>query len=154
MLMILDWKQFPIICKLWGLERFIGDARFVDADTTFEHAEELIPEIDAAMLQKTSLEWAEIFTANEIPFARLTHIKDIKDDEQAKANNFIYPMETKWGTFYLPAPPVQMGGSFPPDHYRAAPLVGEHTAEVMKELGYSDEEIAELEKESVIQTLK
>jgi crotonobetainyl-CoA:carnitine CoA-transferase CaiB-like acyl-CoA transferase len=150
-LTMFEWERFfPVVCKLLGLDELVSDPRFRDVNTGFENRATLIPRMEEKFKLRSSAEWDKLFRENDLPHSLLTHMKDILTDEQAKANNYIYRVTTrKLGDFLLPAPPVQIGGNFAPD-YIPAPLLGEHTAEVLKECGYTDEQIKEFSANGAI----
>jgi len=146
-----DWSRyFSVVCNVLELDGFIDDPRFADAKVGVENSDAIIPAIDEIMIQRTSTEWSKILTKNDVPHSILRHIKDIVNDEQARANQYIYKYKTRTtGEFYLPSPPVQFDGPVPPEH-KTAPLVGEHTREVMSELGYTEEQIKAFETRRII----
>lgn len=85
-------------------------------------------------------EWASILTEADIPFSKCQNWEELLEDEQAWANDCFYKMQYPNGERILVKHPVryrEMG----PTPYEKAPLIGEHGVEVMKELGYSDDEI-------------
>ena len=150
-LTMFEWERyFPVICRLLGMEDAANDFRFANIKVAFENRHALIQKMDEKMLQHTAEEWSLIFRENDIPHSVLRHIKDITTDEQARSNCYMYPFATRAsGEFYLPAPPVQFGGTFPPAHEHA-PLLGEQTKEVLLEMGYTEEQLRDLRKRKVI----
>ena len=90
--------------------------------------------------EKTYEEWVPILTEADIPFSKCQNWEEILEDEQAWANDCFYKMQYPKGERILVKQPVryrEMG----PTPYERGPLIGEHGVEVMKELGYSDDEI-------------
>ena len=151
MVMALNWsRQFPQIMKLLGLEKYIDDPRYADTESADANSEELICAIEEKMLLHTVAEWDRIFKDNDIPHSVLRHMGDEFHDEQALVNGFVYPYQSVVGEYMLPAPPVQIGGHFPPEHRLAPPLLGGNTAEIMKEYGYSDAQIDDFKKKKII----
>jgi len=146
-----EWERFfPVICKLIGLETYIDDERFANMDIGMENRGILIPAMEERFMLKDSTEWIELFVQNDIPHTKVNHIKDIISDEQAKANNFIYEYKTRFtGEYYLPAPPIKFGGPYAPKH-KPAPLLGENTEEVLKESGYTEEQIKDLKARKIV----
>lgn len=90
--------------------------------------------------EKNYDEWAVILTKADIPFAKAQNWEELLVDEQAWANDCFYRMQYPKGERTLVKQPVkyrEMG----PTPYNRGPLIGEHGVEVMKELGYTDDEI-------------
>lgn len=144
-LTMFEWERFfPIVAKMLGIEEYVNDPRFADVDTAYENRDIIIPIMEKKFkTMHTAAEWDEIMKENDLPHSVLKHMKDVLTDEQAFANNYLYRVTTRTlGDCYLPAAPVQIGGNFAP-RFTNAPLLGEHTEEVMKECGYSDAQIAE-----------
>lgn len=96
-----------------------------------------------AMGKKTINEWKEILTAADIPFSLAQSWEEILEDEQAWANNCFYKMKYDNGNertlVCLPVNFEEMGAP----EYKRGPLIGEQGPEILKEIGYSEEEIKE-----------
>ncbi len=94
-----------------------------------------------AMGKKTVAEWNEILTKADIPFSLAKNWSEIRNDEQAIANECFYDMNYDTGnTRRLVRLPVKFKEMGVPD-YKRGPKIGEHGREVLEELGYSKEEI-------------
>ena len=99
--------------------------------------------------QKTAAEWAPILTELDIPFALCKTYEEVVDDEQAWANDVFYKMDYPRGPKALVRTPIDLEETpLPP--YEKAPLLGEDTEDVLKELGYSDADISAMAKEGVV----
>jgi formyl-CoA transferase/CoA:oxalate CoA-transferase len=95
-------------------------------------------------------EWAEKWSAADIPFESLRHMTDVAQDEQALVNDFMRPLTYPSGkTFYMPTPPIQFRECGKPD-YRPAAEVGANTREVLLKLGYDEDQITALAESKVI----
>ena len=94
-----------------------------------------------AFEKKTAAEWREILTAADIPFALCQNWIEIRNDKQAEANHCFYDMTYSNGnTRRLVRTPVKFENMGVPD-YRRGPLIGEQGVDVLKEIGYNDEQI-------------
>ena len=100
------------------------------------------PEIvGAAMLEKTLDEWSALLEEADLPFEKVQSCEDILEDEQAWANDFLFKTKYANGNEgVLVNGPVKFK-TMGIKEYTPAPRVGEHTEEVLKELGYTEEEI-------------
>lgn len=94
--------------------------------------------------KKTVAEWREILTKADIPFSLCQSWNEIRQDPQAEANNCFYDMKYENGnTRRLVRTPVKFQEMGVPD-YKRGPHIGEQGVEIMKELGYTDEEVAQM----------
>jgi crotonobetainyl-CoA:carnitine CoA-transferase CaiB-like acyl-CoA transferase len=106
--------------------------------------------------------WAKAFTVTEmqdmldgvgIPAARYNELADVWEDEQVKHRNLRATTphaHAESGTVDLIASPLAMMSASPATIRLAPPMLGEHNAEVLAELGYSEQRIAELETSGII----
>ena len=106
--------------------------------------------ITEAMKQKTAVEWEPILTEADFAFSVCKSWDEMLVDEQAWANDCYYKMTYDNGAertlVRLPIKFQEMGTP----EYNRGPLIGEQSVEVMKELGYSDDQIAEFIEKGVI----
>lgn len=94
--------------------------------------------------KKTVEEWTAILQAADIPFALAQNWIEIRNDKQAEANNCFYDMTYSNGnTRRLVRLPVKFQEMGTPE-YKAGPLIGEQGPEILKELGYGDDQIREM----------
>ncbi|MGH7805462.1 MAG: CoA transferase, partial [Candidatus Binatia bacterium] len=114
------------------------------------HSLELIALFDEIFATKTRDEWAAIFDANDFIWAPVVAIKDVVDDPQARALGAFEAIEHRSGqTIELVRSPIEFSET-PPSIRRGAPELGEHTEEILLELGYSWEDIGALRERKVL----
>ena len=103
-----------------------------------------------AFSKKTVAEWTLILEAADIPFALAKNWMEIRNDKQAEANNCFYDMTYSNGnTRRLVRLPVKFQEMGVPE-YKTGPLMGEQGAEVLKELGYEDAQIKEMQDKGAL----
>lgn len=139
-------KVFSII----GREDLNNDSRFNTAEGRTENAEELYNIISGAILTKTSDEWLAFAKEADIPMVRMQHFKDVSEDEQALANGYIQEVKYPSGVKYkIASSPIEMDSI---GELKTEPTkpVGADTENVLKELGYDNNELSELRKLGVI----
>ena len=103
-----------------------------------------------AFSKKTVAEWTLILEAADIPFALAKNWMEICNDKQAEANNCFYDMTYSNGnTRRLVRLPVKFQEMGVPE-YKTGPLIGEQGAEVLKELGYEDAQIKEMQDKGAL----
>lgn len=130
-----------------GLTEFLGEEKdkYFPVQNLIENG--LGPKLYDAIMErfetKTIAEWNEILVEADIPFALAKNWEELLEDEQAWANDCFRKMEYPSGERILVNQPVRYHemGKTP---YEKGPLIGEHTVEVLKELGYDDAKIKEL----------
>jgi crotonobetainyl-CoA:carnitine CoA-transferase CaiB-like acyl-CoA transferase len=126
------------------LERpgLIEDPRFKDGAARYEHRTECIQVLREIFRSRTYAEWCDRLQTLKGVWAPLQTPLEIHDDQQAIANGYLEQITVASGTqFALPANPVQFDET--PAQVGPAPDHGEHTDEVLLELGLSYDEILE-----------
>ncbi len=133
-----------------GREDLVGDERYNTMKNLGNKGAEVYDIIAEAMVNKTKNEWEVIFRENDIPFATAQLWEDLLKDEQAWANDYFYEMNypngEKKALVRLPFTYEEMGL---PDYKQSSQLGGD-TKEVLKELGYSEDEIHKMAEEKEI----
>lgn len=127
-----------------GREDLIGDERYCKIENLGDKTGEVYDIIQAQMATKTKDEWDVIFREKDIPFAIAQTWEDLLEDEQAWANDYFYVQKYPNGNERtLVRLPIQYADSGLPK-YELSPLLAEDTEDVLKNIGYSEEEIKEL----------
>jgi len=141
------WPSFCKTVKMPELER---DARFDSQETRATNCEELIHIIDDIIASKTREEWERIFRENNILYGRSQTPVEVTTDPQALANNFFAKvMHPEAGELRLVATPVRFHQK-PAKIKTTAPEIGQHTEEILLDIGYNWEDIARLKEQGVI----
>jgi crotonobetainyl-CoA:carnitine CoA-transferase CaiB-like acyl-CoA transferase len=142
------WKKFVI---LMGLDATIGvDPRFQTNASRTKHRDLLIPEVQKLFAARTSNEWLELLARAEIPAAPINTVEEALNDTQTKARRLIVQLEHPvLGSVRSIANPIQFSET--PVSYRLPPpLLGEHSAAILHDLGYSESEIAMARHEGAV----
>jgi crotonobetainyl-CoA:carnitine CoA-transferase CaiB-like acyl-CoA transferase len=136
------WRTF---CPLLGLPEIAGDPRYVTNGARNANRPSLVATLQEAFLTKSYEEWEAILLPAGIPIGAINTLDAVVAHPQVQARGAIvestHPVA---GTIRMTAPPVRMSDT--PGSVRApAPLLGEHTEQVLRErLALTDEEIARL----------
>lgn len=146
-------RDFPKLLKSIGLEQYIGDPRWTCMqDTQGEGAVELSKILQSGFINYTIDELREIFQKNEMAFGEFRSSEEELHDPQAEANGYLSMVKYPDGKeFIVPNSPVQYNDEKAPDIEPSVPA-GYNTVEILKETGYSEEEIQILLSENCVKT--
>ena len=141
--------SWPDFCRAIGRTDLENDERFRDMEVRFMNNQALITIIEKILITKTLKEWETIFTENDCIYGRVATPEEVVNDPQAIANDFFPDLHLYNLDARTVATPVKFCQN--PASVRApAPEVGQHTEEVLLKLGYSWEDISNLQEEGVI----
>lgn len=142
--------QFEGLCKLLDLDHLAQDPRVFDPATRDEFRREVYPIIEALFATKPSREWLGLLDAADIPAAPILERDQVFSEPQMVENKMFVRVEhPRAGPVQMFAPPISLSAADGVIH-RASPVAGEHTAEILAELDYSDDEILDLRTRKVI----
>ena len=133
------------------LERpdLLDDPRFIDAAARFENKAECMATLEEVFAQRTLAEWREVLADAEGVWAAVETAGELIVDPQALANGYVREVVHSGGsTFRMVPSPIQFDET-PPDLVRA-PDHGEHTDEVLAELGLTQDELLQLKIDGAI----
>jgi crotonobetainyl-CoA:carnitine CoA-transferase CaiB-like acyl-CoA transferase len=114
-----------------------------------EEKSRLFPQLDAILAARTTAEWCQILGAAGIRHAPVRTHAEVVADPAVWANGYLQNVSTPAGDVAVVASPVRFSGT-PAQPGALAPELGQHTEEVLLELGYSWEQIAALSREGAI----
>jgi crotonobetainyl-CoA:carnitine CoA-transferase CaiB-like acyl-CoA transferase len=145
-------RLFALLCDVLEMPELVSDARFRTNPDRVRHREELVALVSARLRERDAAEWQERLTAVGVPAARVADVADILASEQTKALGLLQPVEHDGiPDLRLPALPLSFDRERA-THASAPPAVGEHTAEILGEVGYTPDEIAALARDGIIRT--
>jgi crotonobetainyl-CoA:carnitine CoA-transferase CaiB-like acyl-CoA transferase len=132
------------------LDKLIGDPRFATNKHRTDRHEEIVQILRTQFRTNEREYWLARLDAHQIPHAPINTIAEVFGNPQIKhlgiPKKITHP---KMGTSNLVGSPINMSAT-PPQFFRAAPLLGEHTHEMMAQLGYDESTVTELKETGVI----
>ncbi len=145
-------KYWPTLCEATGQQALMNDPRFIDEESRNSHNAELVAHFDRVMAEKTQAEWIDIFTKAGLMFSPVQDMKNVIEDPQAIANNYVVEFDHPgFGKMKMPGYPIDFS-TFSAGIRHRAPEIGEHTDEILKELGYDEEEINSFKNQHIVKS--
>jgi len=143
-------RHFIDFFRLAGRHDLAADARFQTVVARSHNIVELYDLITEIATTKTTAEWLETLMAAQIPCAPINSLEDILADPHLNAGDLYGEMDhPSEGRIRVVNPPVRFSAS-PSEITRPAPLLGQHSREVLREVGVSDAEIAALIERGIL----
>jgi crotonobetainyl-CoA:carnitine CoA-transferase CaiB-like acyl-CoA transferase len=142
-------RHWPDLCRAVGREELMRDERFADISVRREHAPELVEELDAVFATKTLGEWGEILDRENVWWAPVNTVNDVIADEVAHEAGVFRDVEGPDGPVPFVATPADFDAT-PAGPRGLSPELGQHTEEVLLELGYDWEQIVALKERGAI----
>lgn len=143
--------MFKRWCRLIGREDLIDDPRFVDDDSRWAHGDFLNDLMQDWCTGKTKAEVLTALESAKLPAAPLHSPQEVLDDPHVQAMGYLKPVPFPGASRDVPIieTPFRMSET-PGTIRRRAPLLGEHTDEVLTELGYDATEVAGLREREIV----
>lgn len=137
-------KHWEIFCAAAGRPELIEDERFANLASRLKNIDEVYREVSVMVATKTTKEWLDILTPTPVPCMIVNTLEDLLDDPHLVATGFWkeYDHPTE-GRIRLPDVPTRFSET-PGSVRQLPPRLGEHSVEVLKATGLSDQEIDEM----------
>jgi formyl-CoA transferase len=142
-----NWTAF---CGALGLAAIESDIRFADANARRRNRAALILEIERVTRSKPAAHWLGLLRDAGVPCGEIADYRDVFEDPHLAARKFFVDLDHPvLGTLRGLGSPLRMSRT-PVRHRRAGPRLGEHSAEVLREIGCSDEDVERLSSQGII----
>ena len=133
-----------------GIVHLLADERFAAPGGIWQNRGELGDAIAEAVATRTSAEWLTVLDALDVPVNRIAVVEETATDEQILTNEMaVVPEDPEIRVPLVINHPIKVS-SVPPVGPRRAPALGEHSAEILHELGYDDAAIRSMAENGVI----
>jgi formyl-CoA transferase len=141
-----NWAQ---TCRAIGKPEWIDDPAYNTAQARQPHIFDIFDEIEKWLADKTKYEAVDILRKFEVPCAPVLSMKEIAQDPALRASGSVVEVDQKGrGTYLTVGSPIKFSDFTPT--ITGAPLLGEHTDDVLAGLGYHADTIAKMHADQVV----
>ncbi len=144
--------QAPVwgsICKVIGHEEWLTDPQYATPKARLPHLKAIFDTIEEWTKTKTKFEAMNILNEHDIPCGPILSMKEVAEEPSLRKTGTVVEVDHPTrGKYITVGNPIKMSDS--PSDVKRSPLLGEHTEEVLAELGFGEHDIAALRAEKVI----
>ncbi|WP_343630710.1 CaiB/BaiF CoA-transferase family protein [Roseateles sp.] len=142
--------QFIKFCEILGLPELPRDPRYATNAQRVRHREELVPLLAERIAARPRQHWLAAMEASKVPGGAINDLGEVFADPQVRERGMVVPMAHPLSdSLRVVASPIKLSGT--PVAYRLPPpMLGQHTDEVLGELGHGPDAIAAWRREGVI----
>jgi formyl-CoA transferase len=137
------------VCNVIGQEDWIADPNYATPPKRLPHLKAIFARIEEWTMTKTKFEAMDILNEFDIPCGPILSMKEIAEEPSLRATGTVVEVDhPERGKYLTVGNPIKMSDSI--TEVTRSPLLGEHTEEVLTQLGYSSAEIGSLRESKVI----
>ena len=138
------------LCTALGMQDFADDPRFASWLLRIQNSEALLPIIEKRFGEKPRAEWLEVLAAHDIPAAPVKTIQEFMNDPAVQHHDMVHEYDhPDVGRLRLIGQPLAFAGT-PTRDPGPPPTLGQHTDEVLRELGYDATAVHDLRARKVV----
>lgn len=143
-------KRWPLLCRTIGAPELLEDERFATNGGRHANRLELADLISAKLQAKTSAEWEEILNDAGVPCGPILGVNEALDHPQVRHREMVVEIEHPTaGLLHLLGLPVKLSAT-PGSVREAPPVLGQHSAAILEEVGVGAEEVERLAAAGVV----
>jgi formyl-CoA transferase len=140
---------WPAVCKVIGEEGWIDDEAYTTPQARLLHLKPIFARIEQWTMTKTKFEAMEILNEYDIPCGPILSMKEIAEDPWLRKSGTVVEVDHPTrGKHLTVGNPIKLSDS--PTEVTRAPLLGEHTEDILRELGYTEDDTDALRAEGAI----
>ena len=140
------WKE---ICRVIGRESWITDPDFATADARLPRLKEIFAAVEEWTATKTKFEAMNLLNEHDIPCGPILSMEELAHEPSLRKTGTVVEVDHPTrGKYLTVGNPIKLSDS--PTEVTRSPLLGEHTDEVLKELGYKSEDLKALREAKVV----
>ena len=141
-------KQFAAVCTVMGQD-WIADERFATNPQRVKNRAELVPLMQAVFMSKERDAWLGLFDAASVPCGPINNIAEAVAMPQVAAREMVVGLNKAEVQMNVLGSPVKLSGT-PVQYHSAPPDLGQDTVSVLTSLGYTQEQIEQLQQQHIV----
>jgi crotonobetainyl-CoA:carnitine CoA-transferase CaiB-like acyl-CoA transferase len=134
-------REFQGFARAAGMHEWLEDERFQSAAGLIANARERLDMMAEVLLTRTTADWLEALDREDVPCGPVLPRDRLHEDPQVRAAGIVVEVEHPVAGLMRQARPAERLSGTPSEISRPAPMLGEHTLEVLEEAGLSATEI-------------
>ncbi len=143
-------KSWAKLCRIMDMEHLVSDPRFDSNDKRLENREGLKAILEDQFQQRSADEWLGLLERGGIPNGKIFDYDEVFSDPQIRVNEMVLDLEHPIaGKMKVTGLPIKLSET-PGDVRQPAPILGQHTEEVLSSLGYEEREIEKLRERKIV----
>ena len=145
-----NWER---LCRAIGREELVEDPRFLTDSLRRQHYQELAEELEATLSKRPAAHWLAQLEEAKVPSGPINTMAEVYADPQIQARDMVVELSHPTaGPIKSIGIPVKLSET-PASIRRPAPLLGQHSEEVLQENGFSAEEVRRLAEAGIIEAV-
>ena len=140
------WER---LAQALGLGDLTRDPRFRTNPVRLQNREELNRRVAAVTSQKPMAEWIEFLNKEGVPCGPINNLAQALEDPQIRHQKMVLTVDQPTGTMRILGFPVKLSQT-PAELQRPAPMLGEHTEEILARIGFSEEQVQEFKRKGAV----
>lgn len=145
-------QQFATLCEILEVPEWISDPNFCTGRVRSIHRPELTERLERVLRRQSTAHWLELFRGNNIPAGPVNRMDEVFAEPQVVSLDMTQTIEhPDLGRVQVLRAPLRID-RMPLPVLRAAPTLGEHSTEILREFGFGEQQITDLQSRAIVRS--